>query len=53
MGNLLIFVGLTTLFFSLLYKMLPDVEVAWRDVWMERLSPKSTPAGMVQSLGFR
>jgi membrane protein len=34
MGNFLIFVGLTTLFFSLLYKILPDVEVVWSDVWI-------------------
>ncbi len=37
MGDFLIFVGITALFFSLLYKMLPDVEVAWSDVWIGAL----------------
>lgn len=32
--NTLSFLGLTTLSFALIYKILPDTEVAWRDVWL-------------------
>jgi membrane protein len=30
----LVSVGLITLLFALIYKMLPDVDIAWRDVWI-------------------
>jgi membrane protein len=32
--NLIISLGVTALIFALIYKMIPDVEIAWRDVWM-------------------
>ena len=32
--SILAFAGFTTLAFGLLYKILPDVDVAWRDVWI-------------------
>jgi membrane protein len=32
--NFLISFGLTTLLFALIYRILPDVDVAWRDVWV-------------------
>jgi len=36
-GNLLTGVGLTTLLFALAYKLLPDVQIAWRVVWVGAL----------------
>jgi membrane protein len=35
--NLLISIGVTTLLFALLYKVLPDVELGWSDVWIGAL----------------
>ncbi|MHB0856748.1 MAG: YihY/virulence factor BrkB family protein [Anaerolineae bacterium] len=35
--NLVISLGLVTLLFALIYKVVPDVEVAWRDVWIGAL----------------
>lgn len=32
--NLVISVGAITVLFALMFKFLPDVEIAWRDVWM-------------------
>jgi membrane protein len=32
--NILLSLGLMTLLFALIFKVLPDVEIAWRDVWM-------------------
>jgi membrane protein len=32
--NLLVSIGLITVFFALIYKFLPDAEVAWQDVWL-------------------
>jgi len=32
--NLVISIGVTTLLFALLYKVLPDVQLDWRDVWV-------------------
>jgi membrane protein len=32
--NLVSMVGLATISFALIYKVLPDVEIAWRDVWI-------------------
>ena len=32
--NTLTFLGFTTLSFALIYKILPDTKVAWRDVWL-------------------
>lgn len=32
--NLLLSFGIITLLFALIYKILPDVEIAWRDVWL-------------------
>jgi membrane protein len=32
--NLVISVGVITVLFALIYKFLPDVRIAWRDVWM-------------------
>lgn len=36
-GNLLVGFGLTTLLFALTYKLLPDVKIAWRVVWVGAL----------------
>lgn len=36
-GNLLTGIGLTTLLFALTYKLLPDVKIAWRVVWVGAL----------------
>lgn len=36
-GNVLIGFGLTTLMFALMFKILPDVQVAWRVVWVGAL----------------
>lgn len=35
--NLIISVGVTTLLFALLYKVLPDVDLGWKDVWIGAL----------------
>lgn len=35
--NLIISIGVTTLLFALLYKVLPDVRLDWRDVWIGAL----------------
>lgn len=32
--NFVSMVGLATISFALIYKVLPDVEIAWRDVWI-------------------
>jgi membrane protein len=32
--NFVISLGITTLLFAVIYKVLPDVEIDWRDVWM-------------------
>jgi len=32
--NILSLLGLATISFALIYKVLPDVEIAWRDVWI-------------------
>jgi len=32
--NLIVSIGVITVLFALIYKFLPDVEIAWRDVWM-------------------
>lgn len=32
--NLVISIGVITVFFALIFKVLPDAEVAWRDVWI-------------------
>jgi membrane protein len=32
--NLLISIGIITVFFALIFKVLPDANVAWRDVWI-------------------
>jgi membrane protein len=32
--NLIISIGVITVLFALLYKFLPDAEIAWRDVWL-------------------
>lgn len=34
MINLLVFLGIGILLFAVIYKFLPDVEIAWRDVWI-------------------
>lgn len=36
-GNLLTGVGVTTIFFAFTYKLLPDVKIAWRVVWVGAL----------------
>ena len=36
-GNLLIGLGLTTLLFALTFKLLPDVQISWRVVWVGAL----------------
>jgi membrane protein len=36
-GNILIGFGLTTLMFAMMFKILPDVQVAWRVVWVGAL----------------
>ncbi len=33
-GNIIGFVGLAALSFAIIYKLLPDVKIAWRDVWL-------------------
>ena len=35
--NLVVSLGVITLLFALIYKVLPDVKLAWRDVWMGSL----------------
>jgi membrane protein len=32
--NLIISIGVITVFFALIFKVLPDADVAWRDVWI-------------------
>src|SRR5690606_29734398 len=32
--NLIISVGVITILFALMFKILPDAEIAWRDVWL-------------------
>lgn len=32
--NLIISIGILTLFFGLIFKILPDADIAWRDVWV-------------------
>jgi membrane protein len=32
--NLIISIGILTVFFALIYKVLPDADIAWRDVWV-------------------
>src|SRR5574339_364783 len=32
--NLIISIGVVTVLFALIFKFLPDVEIAWRDVWL-------------------
>lgn len=32
--NLVISIGVITVFFALIFKVLPDAEIAWRDVWI-------------------
>jgi membrane protein len=32
--NLIISIGIVTIFFALIFKVLPDAEIAWRDVWV-------------------
>jgi membrane protein len=44
--TIIIFFLLTTLSFGLLYKLLPDVKVAWRDIWVGALA-----AGGLVTLG--
>src|SRR6266511_1457769 len=34
MINLVVSIGVTTILFALIYKFLPDAEIAWRDVWL-------------------
>jgi membrane protein len=34
MINLVISIGVITILFALIYKFLPDAEIAWRDVWL-------------------
>ena len=34
MINLIVSVGVITILFALIYKFLPDAEIAWRDVWL-------------------
>ncbi len=34
MINLVISIGVITVFFALIFKILPDAEIAWRDVWI-------------------
>jgi membrane protein len=34
MINLVVSIGVITLLFALIYKVLPDAEIAWRDVWL-------------------
>jgi len=36
-ADLAVVVGLATLVFALIYKVLPDVDIAWRDVWLGAL----------------
>jgi membrane protein len=33
-ANLVISIGVITVLFALIYKFLPDAEIAWRDVWL-------------------
>jgi membrane protein len=37
MINLVVSIGVITLLFGLIYKVLPDTEIAWRDVWLGAL----------------
>jgi len=36
-GNVLVSLGVTTLLFAMVYKVLPDVRLHWRDVWVGAL----------------
>lgn len=44
---LLTFVGLTTLCFALIYKLFPDVQLRWRDVWLG-----AGVAALLETIGF-
>lgn len=32
--NFIIFVGMTAILFAIIYKILPDIKIAWKDVWI-------------------
>ncbi len=32
--NFIIFVGMTAILFAIIYKVLPDIKIAWKDVWI-------------------
>lgn len=32
--NFIIFFGMTTLLFAVIYKLLPDIKISWKDVWI-------------------
>ncbi len=32
--NFIVFVGMTAILFAIIYKILPDIKIAWTDVWM-------------------
>lgn len=44
---LLIFVSLTTLCFAIIYKLFPDVQLRWRDVWLG-----AGVAAVLETIGF-
>ena len=44
---LLIFIGLTALCFALIYKLFPDVQLRWRDVWLG-----AGIAALLETIGF-
>lgn len=44
--NFIIFVGMTAILFAIIYKILPDIKIAWKDVWMG-----STITAVLFSLG--
>jgi membrane protein len=51
-GNVISFVGLAALSFALIYKLVPDAPVAWRDVWPGALITATAFAVGRWGLGF-
>ena len=51
-GNIISFVGLAALSFALIYKLVPDAAVAWRDVWPGALITATAFAVGRWGLGF-
>lgn len=50
--DLAVSLGGGTLLFALMFKVLPDVEVRWKDVWVEALVTAAGAAALALSLAY-